>query len=174
MVVKILVISDNHTIDDEMTQLLAHYRDNVDYIVHCGDSEFDKQHSVWSLVDVVVKGNMDFGYDYPTDKVIPMSFGNLYVTHGHFVGVNESRKRLAMIAKDNGAKIAFYGHTHVLNAEYIEGVLCINPGSFNHSRGPVRQRTFAIVTVKDKEVSIAYFNHHNEHLTTLDKTFRIE
>lgn len=172
MVVKILAISDNHGIDDEMVQLLADYRDSVDYIVHCGDSEFRRQHSVWSLVDVAVKGNMDFGENYSLDSAFSTAIGKIYVAHGHLLGVNGGRTQLALAAKENYASIAFYGHTHVLGAEMINGVLCINPGSFNHSRGSVPKRTFAIVSIDDEAITVQYFDEKRQHLTQLDKIFK--
>lgn len=172
MVVKILTISDNHGIDHEMVQLLADYRDSVDYIVHCGDSEFPKQHSVWSLVDVSVKGNMDFGENYPLDSLLNTPIGKIYVAHGHLLSVNGTRIRLANEAKENGANIAFYGHTHVLGAEMVEGVLCINPGSFNHSRGSVPKRTFAIISIDETSVTVQYFDEKRQHLSKLDNIFK--
>lgn len=171
MVIKILAISDNHGIDDEMVQLLADYRDSVDYIVHCGDSEFSKQHSVWSFVDASVKGNMDFGENYPIESVFKTSAGKVYVTHGHLLGVNRGRLQLSYEAKEKGAGIAFYGHTHVLGAEVINDVLCINPGSFNHSRGSVPKRTFAIVCIDDTLITVQYFDEKRQHLTSLDDIF---
>lgn len=172
MVVKILAISDNHSIDHEMVQLLADYRDSVDYIVHCGDSELPKQHSVWSLVDVFVKGNMDFGEDYPLDSIVNTPIGKIYVAHGHLLSVNSTCKRLAHVAKENSAIMAFYGHTHVLGAEMIEDVLCINPGSFNHSRGSVPKRTFAIICIDDTTITVQYFDDKRQHLTKLDNIFK--
>lgn len=172
MVVKLLLISDNHGIDNEMVQLLADYRDSVDYIVHCGDSEFPKQHSVWSLVDVSVKGNMDFGENYPLDSVLNTPVVKIYVAHGHLLSVNSTRTRLAYEAKENGASIAFYGHTHVLGAEIVEGVLCVNPGSFNHSRGSVPKRTFAIVSIDDTTITVQFFDEKRQHLISLDNIFK--
>ncbi|MBS4761410.1 metallophosphoesterase [Carnobacteriaceae bacterium zg-ZUI252] len=174
MVTRILVISDNHGIDNEMAQLLADYRQNVDYIVHCGDSEFPTTHSTWSLVDSVVKGNMDFDAHYSVENIINMPFGKVYSTHGHLCRVNFSREHLATVAKQNGAKLAFYGHTHVLCVEKIDDVICINPGSFNHSRGNVPERTYAIVTIDEQNVSVTFFNHKRQHLEKLDKTLRVE
>lgn len=165
----VLVISDSHGIKEELVELLAYYRDKVDYIVHCGDSEYDSSDTAWGLVDVVVRGNMDFDIEYPRDAVLKTKKCNMFVTHGHFYGVNASRYDAAALAKEQGCAIALYGHTHVLRVEEINGVVCINPGSLHHSRGRVPERTFAMLHFDESMLTVKYFKADRTHLAELDK-----
>lgn len=171
---KILVISDSHSIQMPLYQLLYDWRDKVDLMIHCGDSELLASDTIWQVCDGVVKGNMDFDYNYQSSLVLSKNNVTFYVTHGHLCSVNSNRKQLARLSKEANAKIAFYGHTHILNCEMIDGVICINPGSFNHSRGPINERTFAIITIENDKVTVEYFNQNYQNLSQLTKHFYLE
>ena len=54
---------------------------------------------------------------------------NVFVSHGHYYGVYGSPVALCDAARENGAALALYGHTHVPNASYIDDVYAVNPGS---------------------------------------------
>ena len=54
---------------------------------------------------------------------------NVFVSHGHYYGVYGSPVALCDAARENGATLALYGHTHVPNASYIDDVYAVNPGS---------------------------------------------
>lgn len=165
----ILVISDSHGIKEELVEVLAYYRDKVDYIVHCGDSEYDSRDTAWGLVDVVVRGNTDFDIDYPRASILKTKKSNMFVTHGHLYDVNLSRSDLAREAKEQGCNIALYGHTHVLRVEEINGVVCINPGSLHHSRGRVLESTFAMLHIEDNMLTVKYYKVDRTHIEGLDK-----
>lgn len=170
----ILVISDSHGIHQELVELLSYYRDKVDVIVHCGDSELDSQDTTWLLTDAVVRGNMDFDKGYSDEKVLEVGGKRIFITHGHLFNVNVSRTDLALKAKRMGADIALYGHTHVLNAQVTQGVLCVNPGSLKQSRGLVRERTFALVTIDDSVVDVRYYKADHTHINGLEKQFNLQ
>jgi len=50
-------------------------------------------------------------------------------THGHNYKVKYSTDELENKARSLGAKIALYGHTHVSNIEYKDGLYIVNPGT---------------------------------------------
>ncbi|NEW61793.1 YfcE family phosphodiesterase [Granulicatella sp. zg-ZJ] len=165
---KILVISDSHGIEEEMLELLRYYRDKVDYIIHCGDSELNENHEVWSLCDSVVKGNNDFYAPFDNYQIVKAGDENIFVAHGHMHVVSFTRAQLANAAYENKCRIALYGHTHILKVEDEEGVACINPGSFNHSRGPIKERTYAIVSVDGNIVDVEFYKHDRTRLEGLE------
>ena len=45
--------------------------------------------------------------------------------------------------------LCFFGHSHILGAEMINGTLFLNPGSFLMPRGR-RERTYALVQKEKK------------------------
>lgn len=166
---KILLMSDNHGYWDLVADLINYYRDQVDYILHCGDSEFPAEDIIWGQVDGVVKGNMDFDPYYETEQVIKTDQANILLVHGHLHRVNQGDNYLVERAKDLDCQLAFHGHTHILRADTVDGVTLINPGSLNHSRGPHDVRSYALVDLSPDQVSIDYYNHLKEKLPDLSQ-----
>lgn len=79
-----------------------------------------------------VPGNCDFGA-----KGIPVrqeTFGGkrFYFTHGHLHDVKYTLYRLDMAAREAGADIALFGHTHNPYEEYAGGLYLFNPGSLGY------------------------------------------
>lgn len=168
---KLLVISDSHSITSELSVLIADYRSQVDYIIHCGDSELLSNDTLWGITDVVVKGNMDFDGGYQAEHIFQADNYRFLITHGHLYRVNAGRDTLARKAKAEQCLFALYGHTHILKAEVIDNIICINPGSFNHSRGPINERTYAIIDVIDKKVTINYYRADRTCLSELEQVY---
>lgn len=168
---KWLILSDNHGGWSKLNQLVADYRPKVDLIIHCGDSEFPADDPIWEQVDVVVSGNMDFDPQYLKKRYIDTTEGKILVVHGHLNGVNSGNQELLAEAKRSDAKFVFHGHTHKLYAEYTDGILMLNPGSLNHSRGPVPYRTFAIMELTSAEIIVKFYNDEMDALDHLTERF---
>ena len=69
----------------------------------------------------------------------------IFVTHGHLYGVKRDLTALAGAAKDAGARLALFGHTHIQHLEERGGITLLNPGTagrFGHSG-------YAVVEIKD-------------------------
>ena len=57
---------------------------------------------------------------------------------------------LKKFAAENGCKIALYGHTHVADREYDNGLYVVNPGSCSCSReGP---ESYAVIDILDSGI----------------------
>jgi len=73
------------------------------------------------------------------------------LTHGHKYGVKSSLGYAAMTARNQGAKVLLYGHTHIADDSVIESadgaVRAVNPGS-------VRMCEYAVITVDNGEVTV--------------------
>ena len=154
---KILVVSDSHSKKNILADLRDKYSNEVDYFIHCGDSELDPN-SKWVSEYTIVEGNCDY-YDYPEKEVVATEEGNILVTHGHLYGVNYGLDRLALLAKQENAKFVFYGHTHRLAVEYVDGTLFLNPGSVWFPRGEYQKLggTYAIVSVNESKIKVTYY-----------------
>lgn len=70
----------------------------------------------------------------PASVCINVSGMNVFISHGHHYGVYGGPAALCQAASENGAKIAFFGHTHVADACYIDDVYAVNPGSCSLAR----------------------------------------
>lgn len=168
---KWLVLSDNHGGWAKTNQIIEFYRPNVDLIIHCGDSEFPADDPIWENVDIVVSGNMDFDPQYFQTRTLDCDLGKILVVHGHRNGVNSSNLELIEEAKNMGASFVFHGHTHCLYAEMLDGIFIMNPGSLNHSRGPVNERTYSLVELSDDSISVKFYNDQMDELSSLTKQF---
>lgn len=151
---KIVVVSDNHGNKNHLIDIISMHPD-ADSCIHLGDSEFQYHEPVLKPFEKV-GGNCDFDMNYPNEAVLETPVGQCFYTHGHLYSVNRNREQLAHIAKERNCKFAFYGHTHIKNAELIDGVWCINPGSISQSRDH-HEETYAILTL-EQNAKVTYYN----------------
>ena len=75
-----------------------------------------------------VKGNNDFARDVPDRLTIHLGGLKIFLTHGHMQRVKSTMDYLISAAREAGADIALYGHTHCADGEYTTPWL-INPGA---------------------------------------------
>lgn len=168
---KFLVMSDNHGRYLKVQEVIDTWRDKVEYIFHTGDTEFPSDDVIWDKVDGVVTGNMDFDRGYRKQMVVSTPVGNVFLEHGHLLGVNRGYKEIFEAGKKQNADFIFHGHTHRLYAEYIDGVLLMNPGSLNQSRGEHPERTFAVVDVLDEKIEIQFYDDESQPIERLHYVF---
>ncbi|MGI6608235.1 MAG: metallophosphoesterase family protein [Erysipelotrichaceae bacterium] len=126
---KIIVMSDSHGFSGNVYFVMQKESD-ADYMFHLGDicdypDLFDDL--------VIIKGNNDY-FDLP-DKIITEIGGlKFLMIHSHRQSGFNLKNRLVALAKENKCDIVLYGHTHVYNDEYIDGVRLLNPGSLYYNR----------------------------------------
>ena len=165
---KFLLMSDNHGSYSTVKTIVEAFYDQVDYIFHCGDSEFKNDDPIWGEFDGVVGGNMDFSPGYAQHQLIDTSAGKVLLIHGHKHGVKYGLEGILALTKEKKAKFVFYGHTHQLNAAVIDDIVIVNPGSLRQSRGVNPEKTFAIITTDGGSHKIDYFDETRNllpHLT---------
>lgn len=168
---KFLLMSDNHGFWPKVNEICQHYKGQVDYYFHCGDSEFQFDDPIWEYFDAKVTGNMDFDPQYPATVLFDTPEGQVLLAHGHLHNGHVHNRDLVKLAKEQGAKFLFHGHTHVLYAQIEEGILCVNPGSLKRSRGPQPDRTYAIVTVEPKVYQVDFYNDNLDLIPSLTQIF---
>ena len=78
----------------------------------------------------------------------------IFLAHGHRYGVHGGTWRIVEAAKELGADIAVYGHTHVPDYGKEEGVLVINPGSIAKPRQQGWRKTYAVMTIDDRDGTV--------------------
>ena len=65
---KYLVVSDNHGDRRILVDLFAYYKDQVDLMIHCGDSELSVNDELWQEA-YVVTGNCDYDPKYKKSQL---------------------------------------------------------------------------------------------------------
>lgn len=166
---KILIVSDSHGLTRELGALKERHRDEVDLMIHCGDSQLmaDDQDMAGFAA---VRGNCDMDARYPLERLEDFAGKKVYVTHGHKYSVKTSLMSLYYRAKEAGANIACFGHSHVLGAEMMDGILFLNPGSILFPRGR-REKTYVILDLLERKIQLSVFELNGREIQELSREF---
>ena len=144
---KIIVVSDSHGSYHSLKRVLQLNRD-ADIVVHCGDSRDELDEIKLEFPDKMyycVKGNCDWE-PLPLTLDFTVEGVHFFVTHGHMFNVKYGLGELERAARERGAQVALFGHTHIPHDEYIDGVRLFNPGSCGFFK------SFGVIEVKDGQV----------------------
>lgn len=129
---RIIVFSDTHGNFAAMTKIFKRNKD-ASIFIFLGDGESDLSKIRIQYGDkkiLSVAGNCDNGSKSPESAVCPLYTGNkIYFTHGHKIDVSGCADDVYNAAKQAGADIALFGHTHCRFVQNRDGVLMLNPGS---------------------------------------------
>ncbi|EOT44456.1 metallophosphoesterase [Enterococcus columbae] len=167
---KYLVMSDSHGDREIVYQVAEHFKDNVDYIIHCGDSELPSDEKVWQEITVVT-GNCDYDSGYREVQIIHTPLDCIYVTHGHLSGVRMGITKLGLQAQEAQVDIVLFGHTHEIGCEKVGQRLFLNPGSISYPRGALNYQSFAIIESTEDSWHIQYYTRDFQPITALAFTF---
>ncbi|MCA1056355.1 metallophosphoesterase [Rossellomorea aquimaris] len=157
---KLLVVSDSHGSKEEIQGLAEKYNGKVDAMIHCGDSELSADDGALSRY-LAVRGNCDMDARFPEDLIEEVEGQTIFVTHGHLYGIKMSLMKLRYKAEETGAKFVFFGHSHTLGAEMVNGTLFLNPGSILLPRGR-QERTYALVEAHQDVVRVQFLTHEHD------------
>ena len=113
---RIIVLSDTHQYYRNFETIVLRHPD-ADMFIHLGDGESEYQLLCRNMPEVAdkfryIKGNCDYGSEAPLTQTIDLMPG-----HRVFATLEE------------GCDIALYGHTHVSQCTYENGIYVMNPGS---------------------------------------------
>lgn len=169
---KLLVVSDNHGDESSLEELIYLYEDEIDLWLHCGDSEFSNTHNIWETYKTV-NGNMDRRNEFPEHLVESMNDETFIVVHGHKHRVKFSFEPMAELAKENNAKIVFYGHTHIPKVDKEAGIYFINPGSIRKPRGPINVGSYAIYEKTENCEYISFYDWNHNKIEDLSQSLNI-
>ena len=90
-----------------------------------------------------MRGNNDWGCrEVPLDDEIYLLKKHIVYTHGHTHYVKYGLYDLITDARSKKADVLLYGHTHVPDCRYEDGLYIVTPGSLHGSFG-----TFAILDI---------------------------
>lgn len=149
---RIVVISDSHGCGGIVDRIIRRERD-ADVIIFLGDIVSDIEDFVYEYTDkkfYIVSGNCDRFSDFPYSTVAQIGGVNVFITHGHTLHVKGGLGGLIQAARQSECKIALYGHTHVSNIKYEDGLYIVNPGSCARSREG--RNSYAVIDIRDNGI----------------------
>lgn len=161
---ELLIVSDSHGHAERLVEALHRQIRRPDAICFLGDGLADTE--VWASVGIpvyTVRGNCDwsgFYRDEPTERFLYLEGHQLMLTHGHVYDVKSGYERLIAVAREKGADIVLFGHTHMpaeLSVSPQNGerrMYLFNPGSIAYDEG--EGYSFGTLTLKGETVLFSH------------------
>ena len=149
---KLLVISDSHKADNTVEDIICRHPD-IKHIFFLGDNTADIENLEFLYDDknfYIVSGNCDYICEYSLYGIEKISGHNIFYTHGHTYCVKEGLSQLSGVAQNCGCDIVLYGHTHISDITYKDGMYFVNPGSCRKSRNGIN--SYAVIEICEKGV----------------------
>lgn len=145
------VVSDTHKSKWVFDNVYAKLK-NVDLLIHLGDNvkDVDEFKNYFSCPIINVRGNCDFSTTTPSETIEVIEGKTFFITHGHNYNVKYTLLNLLYKAKEMGADVVLYGHTHISQILFQEGIWIVNPGSPSLARDGFN--SVATIEIKDGKV----------------------
>ncbi len=128
---KILVVSDSHGDLDALRSAVR--RERPQAIIHLGDHASDADaiaNEFAGLPVLSVRGNCDFDTPTRAETLTREIEGvRIFAAHGHRYGVKSGLLRLSYAAREAGARLALFGHTHCPYLGEEGEMTLMNPGA---------------------------------------------
>jgi len=154
---KAIVFSDSHGQVDTMIDIISGNQD-VKKIIHLGDLVKDAERLEYEYPDaeiICVAGNNDWYSNQPTERLIELFGIKFFISHGDYYGVKNGLIRITQKARQLGAEVVLFGHTHVPFEGYEGDVLLINPGSISlPARGS--RRSYCVIDITSKGINVSF------------------
>lgn len=161
MPMKILIVSDTHGNNTNLRKAIANMGKSLDLMVHLGDFMCHPD-VIRELVECpveMVRGNCDSLLSEKASRFIDIAGHKAFITHGHTYGGNWGIDTMKGIARENGAGIVMFGHTHEPLLDKTPGMTVINPGSLSRPRQEGGRPTYMVMTVNENgniDYSVVY------------------
>lgn len=128
---KLLVVSDTH---GDMFSLKSAVisKSDAEVVIHCGDGneEFTRLKALFPEKHFVgVRGNCDFCCEAANIETLTIEGKKIFITHGHLYNAKYGLYNLVCAAREYGANLLLFGHTHRALEDYDDGLYIVNPGS---------------------------------------------
>jgi len=144
---RIGVISDTHGDQVNIGQVVKLCTD-VEMWLHAGDCSQDVEYlkDLVTVPVVAARGNCDGNTNTTKiDEFVEVLGYKIWLTHGHCYGVKQSIRELVRWGKQHEVAAVIYGHTHIPDNRWCDGMLIFNPGSAYGS-----QATYGVLEIDDK------------------------
>lgn len=146
---RILLLSDSHGYTNYIMKAVKKVND-AGMVIHLGDFVKDMilvQEQFKNIRCEIVCGNNDWTRHFPAEKILEVEGKRILITHGHHYNVKTDYQRIVNKGKALKADAVFFGHTHVREEFFSDGMLVLNPGSIGIPSDSIR--TFCVIDIKD-------------------------
>lgn len=169
---KVLIMSDSHGWTEEVSHIIKRHEQEVDGVIHCGDSELNADTEILEQT-AVVRGNCDMDSALPEE--MKQTFGSLtfFIAHGHLLNVKTTAMNLLYKAEEVSADVVCFGHTHVAAAVQEKGTVLINPGSMRLPRD-YPKGTYVLAEKKEDQLEVNFYDMKGNFVEELSKTFSLK
>ena len=127
----------------------------VDVWCHLGDLTSDAE-ALMSRTNAkvyAVRGNCDYfggsAQRYESEAVVELGGARILMMHGHTRGVKSSAMNACYAARECGAQILLFGHTHRPLVDWDGTLWVMNPGSIRD------RRTYGVITLEGGKINCA-------------------
>ena len=165
---KYIIISDTHRNTMRARRVIEKFQGEIDGVWHLGDLSSDMASLTAAyypryphLAFAGINGNCDYDPTVPEERLFHVENCKVFMTHGHRYMAAYSTDFLAASAREKGANIVLFGHTHRPLLEEEGGLLILNPGSLSEPRGGTPY-SFAILTIDGYKASAKLFDYSAE------------
>jgi putative phosphoesterase len=143
----IVAFSDSH--NRTLPQKFKAVLDEADFVFFLGDglrglAEYFQRENFYA-----VKGNCD-ALPFPEEMEVTVEGVKFWLTHGHNYSAKYDMHKLLLRALEKGANCALFGHTHIPETVFEQGVHLINPGSITLPR--IGNPSYAYITVSGQKM----------------------
>ena len=149
---RIVVISDSHGRTGVIDKILSNQPD-ARHVFFLGDKVSDIEDFEFLYPKKtfhIVCGNCDYFSMVPAVGLENLNGVRILYTHGHTFNVKYGTQRLIEAAAQNNAQIVLYGHTHVSEILYEDGLYIVNPGSCSSPREG--RASYAVIDITDSGI----------------------
>lgn len=103
----------------------------VQLLIHAGDGYRDALilGQEFRLPVTAVVGNCDWGTRGPKEEQLEIGGVRILVTHGHLYRAKSGCLSLGLRGRELGVNVVIFGHTHLPEIEFWDGIHLFNPGS---------------------------------------------
>jgi putative phosphoesterase len=142
---RILVLSDSHGAVDNMRRAVRLVRpDHILFLGDClGDAARLRIHCRAIPMDVV-PGNCDGPRSQPAERLLRLGGHAILMMHGHTRGVKRGLMNAVYAAREQGAEVLLFGHTHRPLLDYDGTLYTMNPGAAGDRFSP----TCGVITIE--------------------------
>ena len=152
---KILVLSDSHGSVDNMARAVE--LTSPQLLLHLGDCWRDAEalRDLFPHLELIqVPGNCDLRPGEPLERQLDIQGKRILMCHGHTYHVKMGPGAAIRAAREAGAGLLCFGHTHEALCEFQNGLWIVNPGA----AGSLVQPTYA-VAVLEEGGAVCYLSH---------------
>lgn len=149
---RILVISDSHRKTNVIDKILES-QSEAQHVFFLGDNVLDIEDFEFLYPEKkfhLVCGNCDFASVIQAVGLEVINGKRIFYTHGHSYSVKYGITRLKEVAKQNSYDIVLFGHTHISQVLYEDGIYFVNPGSCSNAREG--HNSYAVIDIAENGI----------------------